>query len=127
MDEIVRAVTPVNHMMRTRTAARDSMLRGNTIRLGERLVLVYDSAKRDEEVLESPNRLDLERHPNRRLGFGISEHFCLEANLTRIAGGSLFRELTSRLAFVERVGDTSRTASKMVQGLKSLPIRFRMR
>lgn len=124
IDEIVRFVTPVNHMMRT--AAEDYTLRGRRIRKGDHLVLFYASANRDEEVFEAPDALRLDRHPNRHLGFGIGEHYCLGANLARMTSGTLFRELCSRIVSVERAGPSQRTASNLVPGLKHLPIRYRL-
>jgi cytochrome P450 len=124
IDEIVRFVTPVNHMVRT--AARDSALRGRTIRAGDRLVLFYASANRDEDVFEAPDQLRLDRHPNRHLGFGIGEHFCLGAHLARMTSGSLFRELLPRLERIEPAGEPLRTASNLVPGIKHLPVRYRI-
>ena len=124
IDEIVRFVTPVNHMMRT--AADDYVLRGKKIRKGDHLVLFYASANRDEEVFEAPDDLRLDRNPNRHLGFGIGEHYCLGANLARMTSGTLFRELTGRLEEVERNGPSERTASNLVPGIKHLPIRYRI-
>jgi cytochrome P450 len=124
IDEIVRFVTPVNHMVRT--AKRDYDLRGQKIREGDRLVLFYASANRDEEVFDRPNELRLDRNPNRHLGFGIGEHFCLGANLARMTSGTLFRELVGRILEIERTGETERTASNLVPGLKRLPIRYRL-
>ena len=124
IDEVVRFVTPVNHMVRT--AARDYELRGQRIREGDRLVLFYASANRDEEVFEAPNELRLDRYPNPHLGFGIGEHFCVGAHLARMTSGSLFRELVSRLESVEPAGQALRTASNLVPGLKHMPIRYRL-
>jgi cytochrome P450 len=124
IDEIVRFVTPVNHMVRT--AVGDYELRRQKIRAGDPLVLFYASANRDEEVFEAPNELRLDRHPNRHLGFGIGEHFCLGAHLARMTSGSLFRELLPRLAWVEPAGTPLRTASNLVPGIKHLPIRYRL-
>ncbi|MBJ17925.1 MAG: cytochrome P450 [Deltaproteobacteria bacterium] len=124
IDEIVRFVTPVNHMVRT--ATRDYVLRGQKIQKGDRLVLFYASANRDEEAFEAPDELHLDRFPNRHLGFGIGEHFCLGAHLARMTSGSLFRELATRLEHVELVGEPSRTASNLVPGLKHMPIRYRL-
>jgi cytochrome P450 len=124
IDEIVRFVTPVNHMVRT--AARDYELRGQSIREGDRLVLFYASANRDEEVFDAPEELRLDRYPNRHLGFGIGEHFCLGAHLARMTSGSLFRELVSRLEWIEPAGRPLRTASNLVPGLKHMPIRYRL-
>jgi cytochrome P450 len=125
IDEIVRFVTPVNTMVRT--ATQDYEMRGQRIREGDKLVLFYASANRDEEVFESPDELILDRNPNRHLGFGIGEHFCLGSHLARKTSGTLFRELTGRLESLELVGDFERTASNLVPGIKRMPIRYRLR
>ena len=124
IDEIVRYVTPVNHMVRT--AARDYELRGQKIKKGDRLALFYASANRDEDVFEVTDELHLDRFPNRHLGFGIGEHFCLGAHLARMTSGSLFRELLPRLEHIEPLAEPSRTASNLVPGLKHMPIRYKI-
>ena len=124
IDEIIRFVTPVNQMVRT--AACDYELRGQTIREGDRLVLFYASANRDDDVFDSPNGLCLDRFPNRHLAFGIGEHFCIGAHLARMTSGSLFRELLSRLESVELTAPPERTASNLVPGLKHMPMRYRI-
>jgi cytochrome P450 len=123
-DEIIRFVTPVNHMVRT--ANRDYELRGQTIRGGDRLVLFYGSANRDEEVFDDPFALRLDRHPNPHLAFGVGEHFCMGAHLARKTSGAIFRELVTRLELVELAGTPERTASNLVPGFKHLPIRYRL-
>ena len=124
-DEIMRFVTPVNTMMRT--AAADYELRGQTIRKGDRLVLFYASANRDEEAFDAPFELRLDRHPNPHLAFGIGEHFCLGAHLARKTSGRLFEELVKRLASVELVAPPQHVASNLVPGIKHMRIRYRMR
>jgi cytochrome P450 len=124
IDEIVRYVTPVNHMVRT--AAADYELDGKLIRAGDKLVLFYASANRDEDVFDAPDELRLDRNPNRHLAFGVGEHFCIGAHLARMTSGSLFRELVGRLESVELTGAPERTASNLVPGLKRLPIRYRI-
>jgi cytochrome P450 len=125
IEEIVRVVTPVNTMVRT--ASRDCVFRDQKVREGDRLVLFYASANRDADVFEAPNELRLERRPNRHLGFGIGEHYCLGANLAKMTSGTLFRELTGRLEEVELTGPTQRTASNLVPGIKHMPIRYRLK
>jgi cytochrome P450 len=124
VDEIVRFVTPVNHMVRT--ANRDYELHGEKIRSGDRLVLFYASANRDEEVFEHPFEIQLDRHPNPHLAFGIGEHFCMGAHLARKTSGAILRELVTRLESVELAGTPERTASNLVPGFKRLPIRYRL-
>ena len=125
INEIVRYVTPVNHMVRT--AAADCEVGGQRIREGDRLVLFYASANRDEDIFDDPNSLRIDRKPNPHLGFGIGEHYCIGANLARTTSGTLFRELVARLEDVELIGEPSRTASNLVPGFKHMPIRYKLR
>ena len=125
IDEIIRFVTPVNHMVRT--ANRDYELNGRTIREGDRLVLFYGSANRDEDVFEDPFELRIDRAPNPHLAFGIGEHFCMGAHLARKTSGAIFRELVTRIESVEFSGAPERTASNLVPGFKHMPIRYRIR
>jgi hypothetical protein len=125
VDELIRYVTPVTHMVRT--ATDDYELRGSKVRKGDKLVLFYASANRDEEVFEAPDELRLDRNPNPHLAFGVGEHYCLGANLARKTTGALMRELIPRLEHVELTGKPQRTASNLVPGLKHLPIRYRIR
>jgi cytochrome P450 len=125
VEELIRYVTPVTHMVRTATEAY--RLRGSTIRKGDKLVIFYASANRDEEVFDAPDELRIDRDPNPHLAFGVGEHFCLGAHLARKTTGSIFHELLPRLEHVELIGAPQRTASNLVPGLKHLPIRYRIR
>jgi cytochrome P450 len=125
VEELIRYVTPVTHMVRT--ATEDYELRGSKIRKGDKLVIFYASANRDEEVFEAADELRIDRAPNPHLAFGVGEHFCLGSHLARKTTGSLLRELIGRLEHVELAGPPERTASNLVPGLKHLPIRYRIR
>jgi cytochrome P450 len=124
VEEIVRWTTPVNYMMRT--ASRDTELGGTRIRKGERLLLFYASANRDEDVFEAPYAFRIDRHPNPHLGFGIGEHFCLGSHLARKSQRALFAELIGRLEEVELAGPVERLAASFVAGIKHLPLRYRL-
>jgi cytochrome P450 len=110
-----------------RTAAEDYTLRGQHIKKGDRIVLFYGSANRDEDVFANPEDLHLDRDPNPHLAFGIGEHFCIGSHLARKTTSALYRELLPRLERVELVGKPERTASNLVPGLKHLPIRYRIK
>ncbi|HTO55309.1 MAG TPA: cytochrome P450 [Myxococcota bacterium] len=124
VEEIVRWTTPVNYMMRT--AASDYELRGTKIRAGERVLLFYASANRDEEVFDEPFRFKIDRHPNPHLGFGIGEHFCLGSHLARRSQRALFSELIGRLDDVELLGEPEKLAASFVAGVKHLRLRYRL-
>ena len=93
VEEIVRWVSPVCAF--SRTATRDTELRGVPIREGQRVLMVYPSANRDEEQFEDPDRFDITR-TGPHLGFGIGNHFCLGANLARMELRVAFEEILRR-------------------------------
>lgn len=125
VEEVVRWSTPVNYMKRT--ALRDTKFHGRAVRSGDRLVLFYASANRDEEVFDRPGEFDIGRHPNRHLGFGWAEHFCLGAHLARASIAALVRELAERVEWIEPTEPPRQIASSFVVGLKDLPVRYRIR
>ena len=125
VEEVVRWSTPVNHMKRKLT--RDYELRGQKLRAGESLAMFYGSANRDEEIFEAPFEFRIDRDPNRHLGFGIGEHFCLGANLARRSQRALFDELVQRMEWAELAGEPEQIHSAFVVGLKKLPMRYRIR
>jgi cytochrome P450 len=125
VEEMIRWVTPVRHFMRT--ATRDHELRGTTIREGESVILWYPSANRDEEVFDDPFEFRIERPPARNLAFGYGAHVCLGQHLARLEIAALYRELLARVDHVELAGEPKFAQAAFVGGLKSLPIRYRMK
>jgi cholest-4-en-3-one 26-monooxygenase len=122
VDEIVRWVSPV--MQFRRTAQRDTELAGQKIREGEKVVMYYGSANRDERAFENADRFDVARDPNPHLGFGIGVHFCLGASLARMEMRVMFEELFRRLPDIELAGGVSRLRSNFINGIKAMPVRF---
>jgi cytochrome P450 family 142 subfamily A polypeptide 1 len=92
VDEVIRWVTPLNNMFRK--ATRDVELRGKQIKAGDRVMLVYPSANRDEEVFDDPFTFDVTRSPNNHIAFGYGTHFCIGANFARHELELLFGKLT---------------------------------
>jgi cytochrome P450 len=125
VEEVVRWTSPVNHMKRK--VVEDYELRGQKLRAGDWLVMFYASANRDEEVFEAPFEFRIDRNPNRHLGFGIGEHFCLGANLARRSQRALLQELAQRLEWAELAGEPEQIHSAFVVGLKKLPMRYRIK
>ena len=100
VEEIVRWATPVIHFRRT--ATRDTEVGGQAIKEGEKVVMFYNSANRDERVFDDPFRFDVTRTPNEHVGFGAGgPHFCLGANLARREIRVMFEELFRRLPDIE--------------------------
>jgi cholest-4-en-3-one 26-monooxygenase len=125
VEEIVRWTAPVIQFCRT--PVEDVEIRGQRIRKGDSLCLLYPSANRDEEVFDDPDVFRVDRTPNPHVGFGIGEHFCLGANLARLELRVIFRELAARLDSVELAGPVERMRSSFLGGVKRMPIRYRLR
>ena len=126
VDEMIRWVSPVRHFMRH--AQEDYVLGTTQLRAGDRLLMSYLSANRDEEVFAEPFRFDVRRkNAEEHLAFGIGVHFCLGAHLARMELRAFFRELLPRLEAIELTDETRYTASTFVGGPKRIPIRYRMR
>jgi len=125
VEEIVRWTSPVNYMRRR--VMEDVELHGQRIAAGDDLVLFYGSANRDDTVFDRPFEFDITRHPNRHLGFGTGEHFCLGAHVARLSSRALFLELAQRLEYAEPAAPSDWIESSFVVGLKHLPMRYKLR
>jgi cytochrome P450 len=126
VEEIVRWASPVIHFRRT--ATEDTELGGQPIRAGDKVVLWYNSANRDEAVFEDPFRFDVTRSPNEHVGFGgPGAHHCLGANLARREITIMFRELMQRLPDLEITGPPERLRSNFIHGIKRMPCAFTRR
>ncbi|RJL34678.1 cytochrome P450 [Bailinhaonella thermotolerans] len=122
VEEIVRLASPVNFMRRKVT--RDFEMNGNLYRKGEKAVLFYWSANRDESVFADPQRFDITRDPNPHVGFGgPGPHFCLGAHLARREITVMFRELLKRVPRLE-AGKPDRLYSSFINGIKRMPCEF---
>ena len=94
VEEVIRWVTPLNNMFRR--VVRDDRIGDQPVQAGDRVMLAYPSANRDEAVFDDPFRFDITREPNPHLAFGQGTHFCIGANLARLELRLLFTALTER-------------------------------
>ncbi len=124
VEEMLRWASPVMNFRRT--ATRDHMIRDQEIRAGDKVVIWYISANRDETVFRDPFTFDIERSPNEHVAFGGGgPHFCLGANLARLEINVMFDVLLDRLHDLEITGPVSRLRSNFINGIKHIPLRFR--
>jgi cytochrome P450 len=122
VEEIVRYASPVLFMRRTLT--RDYTMNGQDYREGDKAVLFYYSANRDEAVFPDPERFDITRAPNPHVGFGApGPHFCLGAHLARRELNVMLRELLTRVPDIT-AGEPDRLLSSFINGIKRLPCQF---
>jgi cytochrome P450 len=124
-DELLRWWTPV--MTFRRTASADCELGGQRIRAGDKVVVSFTSANRDESVFAAPGALDIRRHPNPHLVFGHGPHFCLGSHLARAQVRALFEEVLSRTSALAYAGPPAYLRSNFQRGVKRLPIAWTAR
>lgn len=124
VNEIVRWVSPIIGFRRTATV--DTEIRGQRIRAGDKLLLLYQSANRDPEAWEDPDVFRVDRDNNDHLAFGIGTHFCLGANLARQEIRLVLEEMLWRLRDVRLKpgGKLTRVSSPLVYGLEHMEIVF---
>jgi len=103
---------------------QDTELRGRKIREGDKVVMWYPSANRDEDVFSDPDRFDITRQDNEHLAFGIGEHYCLGANLARLELTVIFQEMLKRLKNPRLAAPPRRLRSNFINGVKEMRIAF---
>jgi len=123
VDEIVRWATPVIFMRRTVTGP--TTLSDHEFKEGDKVILFYNSANRDEDVFENPDRFDVTRTPNPHIGFGApGPHFCLGAHLARREITVMYKELFKHLPDIRATGEPDRLLSNFINGIKHLSCSF---
>ena len=123
VEEMLRWVTPIQNMMRTVTT--DIELRGKSLREGDRLLLLYPSANRDERVFDRPFEFDSARDPNPHVAFGgYGNHFCLGNALARLELRVMFEELMARLPGLQLASEAAPALrpANFVVGIEELPV-----
>jgi cytochrome P450 family 142 subfamily A polypeptide 1 len=124
VEEMLRWVTPIQNM--NRTATRDVTLHGESIRAGDKVLLLYPAANRDESVFAEAQRFDATRQPNPHVAFGgYGAHFCLGASLARLELRIMFEELLSDAPLLELASTDPPPLrpSNFIVGLEHLPVR----
>jgi cholest-4-en-3-one 26-monooxygenase len=122
-EEILRWASPV--MFFRRNVTRDTTMRGQKFKAGDKVSIWYISANRDEDIFPNPFTFDIRRTPNQHVAFGGGgPHFCLGASLARMEMSILFEELVKRVSSVEPTGPVKRLRSNFINGLKHLPVRL---
>jgi cytochrome P450 len=120
VEEMLRWWTPV--MTFRRTATRDCELGGQHVRAGDKVVVSFAAANRDEAVFADPDRFDIRRPPGPHLVFGHGPHFCLGAQLARMQMRALFAGLLARTSALEYAGQPAFLRSNFQRGVKRLPV-----
>ena len=123
IEEMLRFSSPVSHFKRT--VMEDTTIRGQHIKAGERVVMFYGSANRDEDVFVNPNTFDITRDPNPHVAFGAGgPHLCLGMHVARVELAVMFKELLTRMPLVQPDGAFERMHSSFIAGIHSMPVKY---
>jgi cytochrome P450 len=121
IEEILRWISPVNYF--TRTATTDAELAGQSIVAGDKVMLHFAAANRDEAVFGADaDDFRIDREPNPHVAMGVGEHYCLGAHLGRLESRLFFEEFLDRFASFEPAGPAPRVRTTHIRGLRSLPL-----
>lgn len=120
IEEILRFHPPVIQFRRT--AVADARLGGQEITAGDKVVIFYASANRDEAVFPNPERFDIDRKPTQHLAFGVGAHFCLGSSLARMEARVLLGRLFARFPELRVAGEPTRFRSHFINGYRELPV-----
>ena len=124
-DEFIRWASPAMYFRRT--ATRDVNLHGKDIKMGDKVLLWFVSANRDESVFTNPFEVDLARSPNRHVSFGQGgPHVCLGMWLARLEVRVLLQEFAARVKAMQQTGEHAFLRSNFVGGIKRLPVRVQL-
>ncbi|MBJ7293605.1 MAG: cytochrome P450 [Ilumatobacteraceae bacterium] len=121
VEEVLRWVTPLNNFFRM--ALTDDVVGGQPIAAGDRIIMLYPSANRDESVFTNPSVFDIHRNPNPHLSFGFGTHLCVGANLARLVLTSMFRELSAQATDLAVVTEPDVEANIFARAVRSFHIR----
>jgi cholest-4-en-3-one 26-monooxygenase len=124
VEEMLRWVSPIKNMARTTTRAVD--FHGAQMGAGDKLLLLYPSANRDEDHFADPFRFDITRTPNDHVAFGFGPHFCLGSSLARIELRVMFEQLLERLPDLHLVAadEPAYRPANFVSGYESMRFAF---
>ncbi len=125
VEEVIRWVTPLNNFFRN--AASDTEVGGQAVAAGDRVILLYPSANRDEAVFDEPFRFDVTRDPNHHVAFGYGTHFCLGANFARQTLRILFEELPKRITALTPVSEPDVEPNMFARAVRSFRLGYERR
>jgi cytochrome P450 family 142 subfamily A polypeptide 1 len=103
VEEVLRWVTPLNNMFRR--VAADDRIGDQPVQRGDRVVLLYPAANRDEDVFDDPYRFDIRRSPNQHVAFGFGTHLCIGTHVARATLAATFGKLSGRITDLHAISE----------------------
>ena len=118
-------MTPLNNMFRR--VASDDLIGGETVRAGERVIMLYPSANRDERVFADPFVFDIRRSPNPHLAFGFGTHLCVGTHVARTTLAAVFGQLSKRITDLHVIAEPDVESNIFARAVRSFQLGYRAR
>jgi cytochrome P450 family 142 subfamily A polypeptide 1 len=125
MEEVLRWVTPLNNMFRR--AGADTTIGDQAVRRGDRIILLYPSANRDEAVFADPFQFDIRRDPNPQIAFGFGTHLCIGTHVARASLAAVFGQLAQRVTDLRAVTEPDVESNIFARAVRRFDLGFRTR
>ena len=125
VEEVLRWVTPLNNMFRR--AVADDEVGGQGIRRGDRIIMLYPSANRDETVFDDPFRFDIRRNPNPQIAFGFGTHMCVGTHVARTTLANVFGQLSQRVTDLRVVSEPDVEPNIFAGAVRSFRLAYTLR
>jgi cytochrome P450 family 142 subfamily A polypeptide 1 len=125
VEEVLRWVTPLNNMFRR--AIADDHIGDQPVRRGDRVILLYPSANRDEEVFDDPFVFDIRRSPNPHAAFGFGTHLCIGSHVARATLAAVFGQLSQRITELRPITEPDVESNIFARAVRSFRLGFRVR
>jgi cholest-4-en-3-one 26-monooxygenase len=122
VEEVLRWVTPLNNMFRR--AAADTEVGGRAIHRGDRIIMLYPSANRDEAVFDEPFTFDIRRDPNPHVAFGFGTHLCIGTHVARASLAEVFGQLSQRVTNLRVMAEPDVEANIFARAVRSFELGF---
>ena len=125
VEEVLRWVTPLNNFFRR--AGADDRIGDQPVERGDRIILLYPSANRDEAVFADPFSFDIRRDPNPHVAFGFGTHLCIGTHVARASLAAVFGQLSRRVTDLRVVDEPVVEANIFARAVESFRLGYRPR
>jgi cytochrome P450 family 142 subfamily A polypeptide 1 len=125
VEEVLRWVTPLNNMFRR--VVTDDFIGGRPVNAGERVIMLYPSANRDELVFTDPYSFDIRRSPNPHIAFGFGTHLCLGTHVARTTLAAVFGQLSRRITDLRVIAEPDVEPNIFARAVRSFELGYRVR
>lgn len=125
VEEVLRWVTPLNNFFRM--AMQDDVIGGQPVAAGDRIIMLYPSANRDESVFDNPFAFNIRRRPNPHLSFGFGTHLCVGANLARLVLTTVFQQMSQKVTNLVPITEPDVEANIFARAVRSFSLGFSAR